>query len=71
MLMLQQSELAILTQKIVHLLRTQKRMKKKKVDQASSADIVAKLSIRGTRDASGYALNEMGRSWPVMSESTV
>lgn len=70
MLKLHQSELAILTQKIVHLLRTQKRMKKE-VDQASSADIVAKLSVRGTRDASGYALNEMGRSWPVMSESTV
>lgn len=71
MLKLHQSELAILTQKIVHLLRIQKRMKKKEVDQASSADIVAKLSVRGTRDASGYALNEMGRSWPVMSESTV
>ena len=34
-------------------------------------DIVAKLSVRGTRDASGYALNEIERSWPVMSESTV
>lgn len=46
-------------------------MNKKKVDQASSADIVAKLSVRGIRDASGYASNEMERSWPVMSESTV
>ena len=47
MLKLHQSELVILTQKIVHLLRTQKRMKKKEVDQASSADIVAKLSVIG------------------------